>query len=101
VPEWFTEVVILRPNGSRFIGTYDGYGRVDELELIDLGDFELFHRECWERSGKPDYQNNARNARDQGFFFPDESVYEVTPEQAFANPLERAPSIFDSIEGVK
>ena len=30
-----SEVVVLFKNGDRVSGTYDGYGRVGELELVD------------------------------------------------------------------
>jgi len=34
--EFASEVVVLFKNGDRISGSYDGYGRVDGFELVDL-----------------------------------------------------------------
>lgn len=63
------ETVVLMPNGSRFIGFYDSYGRVnDSLNLADQrGDFSVYHKACWELSGRPEFTKQSPHSRDQGF----------------------------------
>jgi hypothetical protein len=65
---WQGEAVVLTPGGSRIIGTYDGYGRVDGCELGDqIDDFAMYHKTCWELAGKPEFTKPSRHAADQGF----------------------------------
>jgi len=63
-----SEAVVLLDNGSRLVGTYDGYGSVAGGEL-DFGDsFTLYHKACWHLWGKPEYTTQSRSAHDQGYF---------------------------------
>jgi len=77
INKWMNEVVVLSPEGSRLIGSYDGYGRVDEAELFDFfDDFnveapELWHKACWIKAGKPEYSGPSVRSEDQGWFFND------------------------------
>ena len=36
--EFASDVIVLFNNGDRISGTYDGYGRVDGLELVDISE---------------------------------------------------------------
>jgi hypothetical protein len=65
-------VVVLFKNGDRVRGTYDGYGRVDEFELID------YPEERWRMVIEKFYDGEtfeqlAQNKYDQGqgFFYND------------------------------
>lgn len=51
---WMNEAVAITPSGSILMGTYDGYGTVDGFHgAIGLDGNVVFHRACWELSGKP------------------------------------------------
>ena len=64
-----SECVALLPNGTIISGTYDGYGRIDDFEIVNYdGEVELWHRHCWEEAGKPSYSKPSSYANDQGFF---------------------------------
>ena len=68
--EWMTKAVAVTSGGSVIMGDYDGYGRRGCTELMDLEDFTLWHRACWEAEGKPiEFQGQSDHANDQGFFF--------------------------------
>jgi hypothetical protein len=67
-----SQVVVLTNRGGRFIGGYDGYGRVGELESIEYA--ACVHEACWELAGKPEfshYGSPSGHAADQGWFFDD------------------------------
>tara|TARA_R110000803_G_scaffold75751_2_gene140124 strand:- start:171 stop:416 length:246 start_codon:yes stop_codon:yes gene_type:complete len=71
------EAVVLRPNGNPIMGKYDGYGRVNGIEITDCIDLlgggmdlpEIWHKRCWEMAGKPAYSGPSEFAEDQGFFY--------------------------------
>ena len=73
--QFASEVIVLFKEGDRIIGTYDGYGRVDNFELID------YPEERWRMIIK-DYYNGEtfeqlpKNKFDQGqgFFYNDEDL---------------------------
>lgn len=79
---WMTQVAILTKDGGRWFGEYDGYGRVGEnLDLNELnGKFELYHKSCWEKAGKPDFAKEAEYASDQGYFFDDKADGYLKPD---------------------
>ena len=75
--------VAIFPNGSRIIGEYDGYGRINDHDFYgtegyetkgDLGftKFSMWHEKCWEESGHPEFTEPATNAEDQGYFIEDQ-----------------------------
>ena len=71
------DVIVLFNNGDRLSGTYDGYGRVDNFELLD------YSEERWRMVIKRFYQGETfeqlpRNKYDQGqgFFYSDEELEE-------------------------
>ena len=69
---WMNKVVVLHSNGSRLIGEYDGYGRVDGAEILEImesDEVELWHYACWVKSGKPEYSGPSHYSDDQGWFF--------------------------------
>lgn len=66
---WMSDVVALFPNGSVHIGTYDGYGRVDGVDVGYPLEASCYHKACWEVSGKPEHSVPSPNASDQGWFF--------------------------------
>ena len=70
-----SDVIVLFNNGDRLSGTYDGYGRVDNFELLD------YSEERWRMVIKHFYQGETfeqlpRNKHDQGqgFFYSDEEL---------------------------
>lgn len=69
---WMQHAVALSQNGSRIIGEYDGYGRIDApgmYEEADIGQTPcLWHQACWEHAGTPEYDGPSESAEDQGYF---------------------------------
>lgn len=72
---WQNRVVALTPNGSTFIGMYDGYGRiVGEYALAKLSSWEaaaeVNHYDCWIADKDQFwYWDASVYAEDQGFFY--------------------------------
>jgi len=84
--EYMNEAVYVRRDEKPIIGEYDGYGRImtedgKEYDMQnDVGfddDPELWHKVCWENSGKPGYTSTSEYASDQGFFYDDPSEEEL------------------------
>jgi hypothetical protein len=74
---WMADAVALLPDGNVLMGTYDGYGRVAGTEIHDYGEPEIYHRACWERSGKPmEFSKASEGADDQGWFY-DDADYDI------------------------
>lgn len=75
--EFACKVIVLFKNGNKVAGTYDGYGRIDEFELLDHSD-EVW-RMCIERyyNGET-FEELPQNKYDQGqgFFYSDEDLEE-------------------------
>lgn len=76
INDWMIEAVALVPGGGMYVGSYDGYGRIDGADLplvIGAQEPQVYHRACWELEGKPtEYTAGSENAADQGFFFDHE-----------------------------
>jgi len=90
VNRWMSNVVALTEEGSRIVGTYDGYGRVDDDDL-DSERADWWHRDCWELSGKPEYKSQARHAPDQGWFYnkTDHDMEKPTTVEELARELAK------------
>jgi hypothetical protein len=106
------KAVALTENGSRLIGQYDGYGRIDTGDYDESGiggNVALWHHACWEHAGKPDFDKPSTNADDQGYFTgPEISMFppntDKKPEEIVENYtrqaldyLEAAGTVFDTI----
>ena len=66
--------VALLPNGKKYIGEYDGYGRmggIDNMAHYD-GMVSVYHQNCWEKAGRPEYTKPSIGAEDQGVFIFEE-----------------------------
>lgn len=56
-------------------GTYDGYGRINGVNLWDPPrTVDLYHRRCWDKDPVTTHQGGSAKANDQGYFF-DKSDY--------------------------
>ena len=75
--EYMNEAVLLLPNGSIIIGEYNGYGCVGDYAIDDPFDAELWHKVCWENTGKPSYSGPSSHADDQGYFYNDPTPQEI------------------------
>ena len=88
INRWMSSVVALDKD-TRFIGAYDGYGRIetqDDVHTITIETEEgtcdaleeVYHFDCWVKAGKPPAQTLAgsKSADDQGHFF-DEEDYNI------------------------
>lgn len=72
-----SDVVALLPNGSRIVGSYDGYGRIGPISLIDDGIFEdakfvlkrFYNGESFEELGE------SHNELGQGYFHDDDLLH--------------------------
>ncbi len=73
INKWMTKVVVMASNGSRLIGNYDGYGRVDDRDIVEFDRNEpcCYHQACWESEGRPEYDGPSLSSLDQGWFFDD------------------------------
>ena len=69
VNDWMTQVVVQFEDGTRMIGEYDGYGRVNGVSFNYDDSPECYHFSCWEASGTPAYDCESISSRDQGYFF--------------------------------
>ena len=72
-----SEVVVLFNNGDLISGTYDGYGRVDGVELIDYSEErwrmvidQFYNGETFDQLSQNKYDQG------QGFFYNDEDLQE-------------------------
>ena len=70
-----SQVVVLFKNSSRITGTYDGYGRVDDFELLDLQESswrmvieKYYNSETFDQLAQNKYDQG------QGFFYNDEDL---------------------------
>lgn len=80
--EWMMQVVVLKRNGGKLVGEYDGYGRVrDGFDEDDIGydnKAALYHRACYAILGAPGFDGPSDAASDQGYF-----VGEYDPPEPF------------------
>jgi len=67
-----SEVIVLFNNGDRISGTYDGYGRVDGFELVDVPE-ERWRMVIKDFYNEENFDQLQRNKYDpgQGFFYDD------------------------------
>jgi hypothetical protein len=68
---WMIEGVAITEEGSILQGTYDGYGHLSGLGILDQGEKpDVYHKACWDVLGRPmEYKGGSKDARDQGYFF--------------------------------
>ena len=89
---WMMEVVVFLEGGTRLIGVYDGYGRVNANDMADYNAC-CYHKSCWEKAGKPEYTEPSESSRDQGYFFtPDEHDLPdplTVTEEEFTRAIEK------------
>ena len=70
-----SEVIVLFKNGDRISGTYDGYGRVDGFEIVDLPEDrwrmvikDFYNGETFDQLPQNKYDQG------QGFFYSDKDL---------------------------
>lgn len=68
---WMQKAVALAADGSTAVGIYDGYGRIDDTQLVDWRTLDVWHEACWKKAGRPGYAGQADGSPDQGYFFDD------------------------------
>jgi len=100
---WMSKAVFLLKNGTRVLGEYDGYGRLDQLEFddagVDGGMSEWWHQACWEHAGKPDFSAPSGHASDQGYFTGPEVTLWPPGKKEYAFPGgPRAGLVFQTKE---
>lgn len=67
---WMNEVVVLFSDSTRYVGCYDGYGRVGMANILDHnGEPECWHQACWWKNGTPEFSKESERSDDQGWFF--------------------------------
>lgn len=74
--KWMTKVVVLKKNGAKIVGEYDGYGNVghseEDSDVFGYGNPVAYHKACWLALGKPEFDGKpSEHASDQGWFFND------------------------------
>ena len=77
--EWQSDAVLVSKDGQIIKGSYDGYGRINGVEIAGSGDPDIggspasmYHEACWEVAGEPKFDEVSSHAADQGHFFDDE-----------------------------
>ena len=79
---WMTRAVVITAHDTMLVGEYDGYGRIDDIEVPDFPNVTCWHYWCWNRAGRPrHYRGPSTLSADQGFFFDTE--HDVTATEAF------------------
>lgn len=75
----WSEVVVLTQGGSILMGTYDGYGRVDSMDVLDACP-QFYHSHCWDEAGKPlEHTGESEPADAQGYFLSPKELRENYP----------------------
>ena len=97
------EVVVETEDGQRYIGEYDGYGRVGCAELGELAygsgdEFSLRHRACWEAMGRPGFTEQSPRSPNQGFYMEDGRHEHPEPKTAEDVAAIRVPDDYESPE---
>lgn len=66
---WMNECVAVLENGSILKGEYDGYGKVDGIDL-NLAPACWWHKECWDMACREEREFDGPSiyAEDQGYF---------------------------------
>lgn len=79
LPEEASTVVVVMPNGNTYEGIYDGYGRVENLDVADL---MLENKLKWVR--KDHYKGESYNELDvadncefQGYFYDQQDMDDI------------------------
>ncbi len=76
--EFMKDVVVYFHNGLQIAGEYDGYGRISDYDesLWRHSDepFTLYHRQSWEKAGRPEFKGASKDSNDQGWFFRDNGL---------------------------
>ena len=96
--KWMGEVVVETEDGQRYIGEYDGYGRVGCAELGELAygsgdEFSLRHRACWEAMGRPGFTEQSPRSPNQGFYMEDGRHEHPEPKTAEDVAAIRVPRL--------
>jgi len=82
------ESVALFKDGTKVTGEYDGYGSINDRRLFDENyecNVAVYHKACWEKAGKPEYDGPSKDANDQGWFFEDKD-YPAEPPYGEYDP---------------
>ena len=66
---WMQKGVALTKRGDRILGDYDGYGRLDDVDIWGDAEPEVYHAACFELAGRPEFTSPSRSSADQGYFF--------------------------------
>lgn len=76
--EFASRVVVLFDNGDRISGSYDGYGRVNGLELLDYPE-SRWRMVIQQYYNGETFDQLAQNRHEpgQGWFYDDESLAEI------------------------
>ena len=73
-----SEVIVLFKNGDRLSGSYDGYGRVNGYELVDVPEssWRMVIRKFYNGEAFDELFPNKHDPG-QGFFYSDEELDEI------------------------
>jgi hypothetical protein len=76
--EFASDVIVLFKNGDRISGRYDGYGRVDGFELVDLDEsrWRMVIRRYYNEETFDQLPQNKHDPG-QGYFYSDEDLTEL------------------------
>jgi len=73
--KWQNDVVVIKPEGDKFEGKYDGYGRIDDEDVFPNSTVAdtcaWWHERCWDDAMPADqaFSEPSPHAHDQGYFY--------------------------------
>ena len=68
--DWMEHAVVVTKRGEVMLGQYDGYGRVGGFDHANYNygeGFAMYHEDCYEFLGKPEFDGESVGAGDQGW----------------------------------
>lgn len=86
---FFCDVVALLPNGKTIVGTYDGYGRIGEQELVDFDAVKFVLAHAYNGEEYADLGESGREMG-QGYFMSQRFLNYCKRKKSFKSYAEYA-----------
>ena len=67
---WQNDCVATTPLANLSRGSYDGYGRINGIDIDSSGAVEMWHQKCWTEAGNPLKYEGASSPTDDQAFVP-------------------------------
>ncbi len=77
---WMVQAVAITKDNQIIQGEYDGYGRINDVGVMQGDDPDVYHKACWELAGKPTvFTGGSTYSSDQGYFIEKEDYLGKKP----------------------